>query len=76
MDKKTDLCRVYREFLGDFLNTFPEHKETVSKNEGLMFILAEVYDTDSVDVVVEHCKKVYPPKFFDLLYLLFLHCIF
>jgi len=68
MEKKTDLCRVYREFLGDFLNTFPEYKETISNNVGLMSILAEEYESEEVEKIIERCRSVYPPKFFDILY--------
>lgn len=66
MEKKTDLCRVYREFLGDFLTTFPEHKDTISANDGLMAILAENYE--SADLIITHCRSVFPPRFFDILY--------
>lgn len=63
-----DLCKVYREFLGDFLNTFPEYKDVIASNEGLMDILAERYDTSGAELIVKHCQAVYPPHFFNILY--------
>jgi cell fate (sporulation/competence/biofilm development) regulator YlbF (YheA/YmcA/DUF963 family) len=63
-----DLCKVYREFLGDFLNTFPEYKETIASNDGLIDILAERYDTSGAEMIVKHCQTVYPPHFFNILY--------
>ena len=37
-------------------------------HQGLIDITLDNPKTPDADEVYEHCKKVYPPKFFDILY--------
>ena len=56
--------KVIFDFVGDISNTFPEYKETLGS-------FLEGSTNDSVNVVsilYEYCSKVYPERFFDILY--------
>lgn len=63
---RDELFKIVREFVPDLLNTFPEYKDDI--DQGIYDILSEDYDTDSASALVEHCQKVYPERFFDILY--------
>ena len=65
-NKKVELYKVIREFVPDLLNTFPEYKEQI--DQGIYDVLAENYESEHADKLYEHCKKVYPERFFDILY--------
>lgn len=65
-ENSIEVFKIIREFIPDLLNTFPEYKENLHK--GLIDILQEDYNTDDSIHVLEHCKKIYPERFFDILY--------
>jgi|TARA_B110000114_G_scaffold182579_1_gene222147 hypothetical protein len=62
-----NLSKIVYDFTNDLLNTFPELKKTLHPN--LMAIL-EYNDTDALNIIAikEHCLKIYPERFFDILY--------
>jgi len=62
-----DIKKIVIDFTTDILVTFPEQKDSL--NIDLQTLLA---DTDKEDKallsVYAHCKKIYPERFFDILY--------
>jgi len=56
--------KIMKDFIGDMINTFPEYEDTLKPF--LVGIVEE--DNSKVSELFEHCKKVYPSRFFDLLY--------
>ena len=64
-EKKT-FVPIMKDFLGDILNTFPEYQTDLDK--GLSDILVNKTESPSIDKLKEYCKKIYPERFFDLLY--------
>lgn len=65
-DPKQELFKVIREFVPDLLSTFPEYKDGI--DQGIYDVLAEDYETEDATRLFEHCKTVYPERFFDVLY--------
>jgi NADP-dependent 3-hydroxy acid dehydrogenase YdfG len=63
--KKKDFQKVIYDFVNDILYTFPEYKENL--NEHLKNIIENKSD-ESTDYIYDYVKKVYPERFFDLLY--------
>jgi hypothetical protein len=62
--------KVICDFINDFGLTFPEYSEKLDKYssvDGSGTIRRTISD-DSIIVLYEHCKKVYPVRFFDILY--------
>jgi hypothetical protein len=62
--------KVICDFINDFGLTFPEYFEKLDKyssvdNSGSG---RRTISDDSIIVLYEHCKKVYPVRFFDILY--------
>ena len=55
--------KVMKDFYRDILTTFPECKDKLGPNE-ISFLTGE---TDGL-ILQEYCKKVYPERFFDILY--------
>ena len=56
--------KIMKDFICDMINTFPEYEDQLKP-----FLVAIVdEDTNKVSELFEHCKKVYPSRFFDLLY--------
>ena len=55
--------KVVKDFYKDILTTFPECKDKLGPSE-VSFL------TDEGDplILFEYCKKVYPERFFDILY--------
>ena len=67
----TDIKKIIIDFTRDILVTFPEQKETLDAN--LQILIDDVsQETSRNDLallaVYAHCKKVYPERFFDILY--------
>lgn len=65
--------KVIFEFLADISNTFPEYKSTLGlflDSNGINISSAESEsDTQKVvDILYNYCSKVYPERFFDILY--------
>ena len=52
--------KIFVDFLNDINNTFPEYKE---QTENMITIMT----TNLMDLY-EYCKKIYPERFFDILY--------
>lgn len=63
--KKEEFQRIIYDFVNDILYTFPEYKETL--DEDLKNII-ESKSSESTQNIYEYVKKVYPERFFDLLY--------
>ena len=61
-----EVYQILRDFLRDLLTTFPECKESL--HPGLKAITDNNEDDPAIGEVVEHCKHLYPTKFFDILY--------
>ena len=59
-------CNILKEFLENLFVPFPEVKENL--HQGLIDILENKIDTPHCLEVLEHCKSVFPPRFFDILY--------
>ena len=62
----TEFFTILHDFTKDLLVTFPEYSNTLHK--GLQAILDEKKDDPAVKEVYEHCQKIYPERFFDILY--------
>ena len=60
-DSKKDFKKVIKDLVADVLTTFPELK--ASMNPDLLNP-----DEEGLVRVYEHCRKVYPERFFDILY--------
>lgn len=66
--------KVIFEFLADISNTFPEYKNTLSlflDSNGVKLDSETVAESETQKVVAilyEYCSKVYPERFFDILY--------
>lgn len=69
-----EFCKVIREFIPDFLNTFPEYEKKL--HPGIQHMLNEKYVTndeclvvtDDMNEVYKHSMKYIPNRFFDILY--------
>lgn len=65
-NKSIDYYKIFSEFISDILNTFPEYTQIVSRWWSS--------DADEETVIretqnlVSHCKRVFPERFFDILY--------
>jgi len=62
----TEFCKVMKDFTTDILTTFPEQKDTLDK--GLVDILGDNNQTENIVALFDYIKKLYPERFFDLLY--------
>jgi len=68
--------KVIFEFLGDISNTFPEYKSTLSlflDSNGVKLTTSESETAETqkqkvINILYEYCSKVYPERFFDILY--------
>lgn len=65
--------KIIFEFLSDISNTFPEYKSTLGLFLGSNGINISSAESESdtqkvVDILYEYCSKVYPERFFDILY--------
>ena len=62
-----NLRKIVYDFTNDLLTTFPELKKTLHPN---LAAIVEYSDTDdaNINAIKEHCLKIYPEKFFDILY--------
>lgn len=72
-----DFVKVIQDFIPDLLHTFPEYKESLDEN--VCFVLSIDLDTienrefteeelNKVRELLTHCNKVYPERFFDIIY--------
>ena len=60
-DSRKDFSKVIKDLVSDVLTTFPELKEKMNPD------LIDP-DAEALDRVYEYCKKVFPERFFDILY--------
>ena len=63
--------KVIFEFLSDISNTFPEYKNTLGlflDSNGINISSSESDTQKVVDILYNYCSKVYPERFFDILY--------
>ena len=61
-----EFCKAMKDFTTDLLTSFPEHSGTL--DQGLVDILNDNNDTESVGVLFNYIKNLYPKRFFDFLY--------
>ena len=61
-----ELFTILHDFIKDLLTTFPEYNDSL--HIGLKAILNNEKENPAVDEVFEHCKGIYPQRFFDILY--------
>lgn len=60
------LPKIIKDLTNDILTTFPEYKESLDVN--LKNILEGNLDNESLTILYEYIKTVYPERFFDILY--------
>lgn len=67
---KCDFVKLVRDFTKDILTTFPEQADTLNENLRQIVIVDDdgVVDEEYTDAVWRKCAKVYPPRFFDIIY--------
>tara|TARA_B100001142_G_scaffold54601_1_gene52989 strand:+ start:9343 stop:10563 length:1221 start_codon:yes stop_codon:yes gene_type:complete len=64
VEPPAEFFKIMKDFLGDLLTTFPEYKNNISQDE-----LNIINNTDlSNNKLFEYCLKIYPGRFFDILY--------
>ena len=70
----SDFYHLLNDFMKDLFTTFPEYKEKVGTE--LLYIYENKFNDDEEDetmfshlnFVFNHCKEVFPERFFDILY--------
>ena len=62
-DVPDEFQKVTKDFYKDVLTTFPEYKEKLGPNE-----IDFLQGNDDGLILFSYCKKVYPERFFDILY--------
>jgi hypothetical protein len=62
--------KVICDFINDFGLTFPEYSEKLDKYSSLDGSSAgrRILTDENITTLYEHCKKIYPVRFFDILY--------
>tara|TARA_B100001173_G_C15992815_1_gene549720 strand:- start:11 stop:1171 length:1161 start_codon:yes stop_codon:yes gene_type:complete len=65
-ETKQTFTKLVNDFLNDLIRTFPEKKESILGNDDLQNIYLE--RDFNLGRLVDYCCKIYPPRFFDLLY--------
>ena len=66
--KMQEFGKLIRDMSIDVLNTFPELQEELNEDLKVIYNGDISNNSKSVEVVYEYCKKVYPERFFDILY--------
>jgi hypothetical protein len=61
-----ELRKIVKDFITDMLNTFPEYKDKFTDNE--LEYLKKDGDNKKLKISFDYFKKVYPERFFDILY--------
>lgn len=69
-NNRCDFVKLIIDFTKDVLTTFPELADNLNENLRQLVILEDgsTPDEDCVDYIWNKCSKVYPPRFFDILY--------
>lgn len=60
-----EFIKVIYDLINDILFTFPELKQGLNLD---LHNIKETRDEDSIQIVYEHVKQVFPERFFDILY--------
>jgi len=61
--------KIIKDFIGDILTTFPEYSGIISRwNKGPDNKGTENKETLGSEIAFRHCLKVFPERFFDILY--------
>merc|ERR1712096_18813 len=61
-----ELLQILGDFIKDILVTFPEYKTKL--HPGIAAIHNKEENDSAIEEVIEHCKKIYPEHFFNILY--------
>ena len=62
-----EFFKIMKDFYSDMLSTFPEYENQIKPY--LMDLLNEENNkTENIINLFNHCKNIYPERFFDLLY--------
>ena len=61
-----ELKQILKDFIKDILITFPEYENKL--HPGLFAIHHNQDNDNAIEEVIEHCKQIYPERFFDILY--------
>ena len=67
----TELKKIIIDMTKDILTSFPEEKKTLNPHLNCLISASEGEgegEGEAMAFIYEHCKRVYPPKFFDILY--------
>jgi hypothetical protein len=62
-----ELATILHDFIKDMLGTFPEYKDKLHPGLLALYSGHENAETE-IMAVIDHCKQVYPERFFDILY--------
>ena len=65
-DTKKDFKKIIFDFSKDLLKTYPELENTLDAD--IRCILEEKEDDEVISRLYSYCEKVYPERFFDILY--------
>jgi hypothetical protein len=60
--------KVICDFINDFGSTFPEYSEKLDKYSCVDGSGRRILSCDNITELYQHCKKIYPVRFFDILY--------
>ena len=60
--------KIIIDFTEDILNSFPEFKENLNVHLKNLISQTDNEEQESLHFVEDYCKKLYPEKFFDILY--------
>jgi hypothetical protein len=63
-----EFFKIISDFTGDILITFPEYKSTISQWWNAELNKDEQLRKQQVETIFKHCTKVFPERFFDILY--------
>ena len=64
--KSIDYYKIFSEFISDVSNTFPEYTQIISRWWTLD--ADEETKVRETENLINHCKRVFPERFFDILY--------
>lgn len=59
-----EFYKIINDFVGDILTTFPEYSGIISR----WYKVADITDIKGTETAFRHCLKVFPERFFDILY--------
>ena len=69
-----DFYKILKDFIRDLLITFSEHRDNLDEDIKTIILSNNDYknlepnEYASLNIVFEHCKRVFPERFFDILY--------